>query len=214
MTKYVAPSIQLDSFSCPVCSAYAHQIYRTVMGRFQSGSMEHVDGIFLTRCAACAEYSIWKSVDGSTILVYPTTSAAPLAIDGTPESVLLVYEEARLVFATSPRAAAALLRLSLEVLLRGLSVPGKDINEQIATLVKQGLSDKIQRGMDVLRVVGNNAVHPGTMDINDNREMALHLFELINICVDALVVQPKRIDDLFSSLPGSARGQIERRDKK
>jgi len=38
--------------------------------------------------------------------------------------------------------------------------------------------------MDSLRVIGNNAVHPGEMDLTDDTEAASALFNLLNFVVE------------------------------
>ena len=58
---------------------------------------------------------------------------------------------------------------------------GGNLNQDIKDLVKGGLSAKIQKALDICRVVGNNAVHPGKIDLNDNPKIALNLFEMINV---------------------------------
>lgn len=82
----------------------------------------------------------------------------------------------------------------------------------IAALVKDGLSTKIQRALDVVRVVGNESVHPGEMNINDDAETARALFELVNIIAETMISEPKRIDQLFHSLPASKLEGIRARD--
>jgi hypothetical protein len=43
-------------------------------------------------------------------------------------------------------------------------------------LVKNGaISEKIQQALDAVRVVVNNAVHPGELEIRDNQEIVLSL---------------------------------------
>jgi len=66
--------------------------------------------------------------------------------------------------------------------------------------------------MDVVRVVGNNAVHPGTIDINDNPTVAIKLFKLINIIVETCITTQNEITDLFDELPTNSKAAIEKRD--
>jgi hypothetical protein len=74
------------------------------------------------------------------------------------------------------------------------------------------LSPKIQQALDIVRVVGNNAVHPGRIDLRDDRETALQLFALINLIGDVMITQPKHLDELYQSLPQAARDAIKQRD--
>jgi hypothetical protein len=129
-----------------------------------------------------------------------------------PDDVQKDYEEASEVLDRSPRGAAALLRLSIENLCNHLNVTGSSLNDKIASLVKKGLPDQIQQALDTVRVIGNNAVHPGQMDLHDDRETAETLFELVNVIVDSMISQPRRISSLFDKLPQNARDQIKRRD--
>ncbi len=119
---------------------------------------------------------------------------------------------ARSICGPSPRGAAALLRLVIQKLCKHLGQNGVDLNADIANLVNQGLSPKIQKALDVVRVIGNEAVHPGQIDLNDNPEMASKLFVLVNLIVDAMITQPKQINDLYRSLPESKRKAIDARD--
>lgn len=66
--------------------------------------------------------------------------------------------------------------------------------------------------LDSVRVIGNNAVHPGQIDIKDNKELALSLLSFINLIVDNRITQPKKILDIYNLLPDSYRNSIERRD--
>ena len=61
-------------------------------------------------------------------------------------------------------------------------------------------------------MIGNNAVHPGQIDFNDNNDIALKLFGLVNAIVNIMITQPKEIDDLYNVLPKIARESIEKRD--
>ena len=66
--------------------------------------------------------------------------------------------------------------------------------------------------LDSVRVIGNNAVHPGEIDLSDNTQLALSLLNFINLIVENQISQPKRIDEIYNSLPESNLKSIERRD--
>lgn len=71
----------------------------------------------------------------------------------------------------------------------------------------------IQQSLDVVRVIGNNAVHPGQIDISDDQETAQTLFKIMNIVVDSRITQPNKISALYAKLPQSSRDAIKKRDK-
>lgn len=111
----------------------------------------------------------------------------------------------------SPRGACALNRLAVQELADHL-VSGDDrMNDKIATLVDQGLPVPVQQALDALRVIGN-AVHPGELDLRDDTDTAIALFECMNMIVEDRVAQPKRIADLYDKLPTAAKAAIQRRD--
>jgi hypothetical protein len=89
---------------------------------------------------------------------------------------------------------------------------GKNINEDIAKLVQDGLPTKIQQALDVVRVIGNNAVHPGLITIDDNPEVVLALFKLVNLIVEDMITQPAQVRTMFDALPNTIKEQIEKRD--
>ena len=129
-----------------------------------------------------------------------------------PEEVRKDYEEARTIVMQSPRGACALLRLAVQKLCKELGEPGKNINDDIASLVRKGLSIEVQQALDTLRVIGNNAVHPGEMDLTDDTETATALFELLDFIVDDRISQPKKRAEIFSKLPTKAVAAIKKRD--
>ena len=68
--------------------------------------------------------------------------------------------------------------------------------------------------MDIVRVVGNNAVHPGQIDLKDDTDTANKLFDLVNIIAEVLIAQPKHIKDVYNNIvPEAQRMAIEKRDK-
>ena len=63
-----------------------------------------------------------------------------------------------------------------------------------------------------MRVIGNNAVHPGELDLKDDVATAMTLFGLINLIADNRISEPKRIAAMYNALPETKRAEIERRD--
>jgi hypothetical protein len=144
-------------------------------------------------------------------MVYPNRGNAPVPNPDMPEDVKNDYEEAASIYTQSPRGAAALLRLAIQKLCVELGGKGKNINDDVKTLVANGLPDKVQKSLDVVRVIGNNAVHPGQID-TDDPEVAGKLFALLNIITDYMVSMPNRIDSMYAELPEGATDAIETRD--
>ena len=89
---------------------------------------------------------------------------------------------------------------------------GKDLNEDIASLVKKGLEEDVQKALDVVRVIGNHAVHPGQIDLKDDKPTAASLFALVNLIVERRIAIPKRIKEIYEGLPSGALEQIAKRD--
>lgn len=209
MDKYVAPEFKMEAFNCPNCKAYAHQLWSEgVIVHIPNRSNYVLNNFYLVQCVMCESHSHWI---GST-MIYPNAQTAPMAVKDMPENILHDYNEARDVLEKSPKASAALLRLVIQNLCIELGEPGNHINTDIASLVEKGLPTKIQKALDVVRVVGNNAVHPGKINIDDNPNIALSLFKLTNLIVETMITQPKEIDDLFENLPKGAKEAIARRD--
>jgi len=148
-------------------------------------------------------------------MLFPKATTAPLPHLDIPEAIVADYEEARSILATSPRGAAALLRLAIQKLCINLGQAGKNINEDIKALVLEGLPVKVQQALDVVRVVGNNAVHPGQLDLKDKPETSENLFHLINLIVEVMIAQPRHIDEMYNAVvPPNLKAAIEIRDRK
>jgi hypothetical protein len=126
--------------------------------------------------------------------------------------VKLDFVEASSIVDQSPRGAAALARLALQKLMVDLGEKGKNINDDIGSLVSKGLETEIQQALDVVRVTGNNAVHPGAIDLRDDKATATTLLQLVNLVVDRRISTQKRIAEMYSNLPPGALKQIQERD--
>ena len=128
------------------------------------------------------------------------------------DDIKLDFLEAAKIVDLSPRGAAALLRLCVQKICIQLGEPGKNIDTDIGSLVKKGLEPAVQQALDIVRVIGNEAVHPGQIDLRDDRDTALKLFRLINIIAEAMISRPKQIAELYGSLPPTKLQAIEKRD--
>jgi hypothetical protein len=146
---FTPPEHEASAFNCPICGAYANHIWGSGASLIRSYS--HVPNVQFSFCTHCNQYSIW--LGGR--LIYPDSSQAPMPNSDLPDDIKSDYEEARNILNRSPRGAAALLRLCIQKLCAFLGEPGKNINDDIASLVKKGLNHRIQKGLDIVRVIGN-----------------------------------------------------------
>ena len=87
-----------------------------------------------------------------------------------------------------------------------------NLNQKIGELVTAGLSTEVAQALDAVRVVGNNAVHPLEMALDDDVDTASALFECLNLIVEERIARPRRMATLFGKLPQRAREGIEKRD--
>ena len=130
-----------------------------------------------------------------------------------PLAIKRLYREAALISNKSPRAACALLRLAIDKLCHELGENDDSIDKNIAALVKRGLPTEVQKALDIVRVVGNKAVHPGVIAFDvDDKATTTMLMHLINIIVTRMISEPSEIDQLYQNLPQSAKDSIEKRD--
>lgn len=146
-------------------------------------------------------------------MLFPSGGIAPFPNADLPEDIRADYEEARAIASLSPRGAAALLRLSIQKMCKYLGEEGKNINDDIRSLVEKGLPVRVQKALDSVRVIGNDAVHPGEMDLRDNPETVNTLFHLVNFIAEKMISEPKEVDAMFEMLPENKRNQIAKRDE-
>jgi len=214
IAPYTPPEFKKTAFHCPRCGVYAQQFFSPLFMRYYQNNSERFKEqpeLFKSGCAHCHRDAFWFGGR----LFDPPSGNAPAAHPEMPEDVRGDYDEAKSIVEQSPRGAAAMLRLAIQKLVIHLGEKGDDLNTDIANLVKKGLPQQIQQALDFVRVVGNESVHPGVLDMKDNREVAGHLFELVNVVIDRMTAEPKRIDALYQKvLPESKRAAIEKRDEK
>ena len=217
MAQYVEPQKLLKSFTCPICGTLASMEWDEILIMYDGNNKFYFDkaketcgsGILrVSTCNACKGYHVWFRDD----MILPICSEIELPNENMPEDVKKIYIEARDVFDKSPKSSCALLRLGIQKLCDNLVEGNENLNDKIGRLVRNGLSEKVQRALDIIRVIGNNAVHPGQISVEDNTEIAKALFKLMNIIVDQMITQVNEINDLYSILPSGVIEAIERRD--
>jgi hypothetical protein len=165
---------------------------------------------YVSSCLSCERSAVWIA----DRIIHPhRTADAPEANSDLPADIRRDYEEAARVLPMSPRSAVALLRLAIQKLCSHVLGRKGDINTMIADLVKKGLNPKIQQALDVVRVIGNEAVHPGTLDLRDDQATATRLFLLVNIIADAMISQERHVRELYEVLPTEKLEAIAKRDK-
>lgn len=164
----------------------------------------------IATCELCGRYTLWVYKE----MVFPREMPIEPPNADLNEEIKSLYNEAAKILLDSPRGSTALLRLALQMLLKQIGKEGKDINNDIKELVVGGLSSKIQKALDLLRVVGNNAVHPGQISFDDSSEVALKLFKILNIIADEMITKPREIDTLYDNVvPDETKGHIAKRDR-
>ncbi|MCX5800217.1 MAG: DUF4145 domain-containing protein [Candidatus Eisenbacteria bacterium] len=215
---YIAPAFKLAAYNCPYCGAYSHIFWLQL---HTGGYGSRQTPVYSAKCTHCDRFTYWiadevapDTAPTSGRMIEPRAVQAPMPHPEMPEDVLADYQEARSISGDSPRGAAALVRLSIQKLCVHLGEKGENIDQDIAHMVAKDLPTEIQQALDIVRVVGNNAVHPGEISQDDVAEVASTLFQLVNQIVEERISRPKRIRGLFESLPERARDHIEKRDGK
>lgn len=235
--NFITPTWDSGAFNCPHCGVLAQQYWgrffidscATPIGlqlaigmasigendpkkrnnEISSGSSSArnvftVSNLYSSKCGNCKKITIW--INDS--ILYPGSGEAPPANPDMPDEIRDEYEEAASILNLSPRGSAALLRLALQKLCIYLGEKGDNIYNDLISLQKKGLSGDLIKAMHTVRIIGNESVHPGQIDLRDDRTTAIGIFRLINIIVQRLVSDQIDIDNLFNDLPESKTKDI------
>ena len=155
-----------------------------------------VHNLDLARCFSCRKFSVWRF--GS--LIHPRIDAEFPPNPDLPEGIRQDVQEAGAVYAVSPRACAALLRICVQKLCVHLGETGADPTHDVAALVRKGLDRRIQAALDSVRTTGAQAVAPGQIDAKDGRDTAVRLFQLVNVIAEQMITQPRNVAEMFPEL--------------
>ncbi len=211
--EHVPPAFQSEAFHCGWCGVLAAQAW----ARLEQRRNQFVTPVPVWRvfCSNCHEASFWLEDEtdaGAHRCLYPIVGGGPRPHVSMPVGVRADYEEARAIVGMSPRGACALLRLATQKLVDDLQPGPASLNTKIGELVSNGLPALAQQALDALRVIGNEAVHPGELDLHDDIEAATGLFNLLNFIVEDRIEQPKRIREMYDKLPADKLQAIQLRD--
>lgn len=211
-----AKNTQDENAQVPIMDAAQH-FRRVLLGEPFIGSHNKtlydalpLENIFVSLCYTCGQTAIWLH----DRLIHPSKMTGPAPNPDLSEDVLHDFEEARKILDLSPRGAASLLRLAIQKICIELKAKGNDINQQIASLVAKGLPMEVQQALDTVRVIGNEAVHPGQLDLRDDRDTATKLFDLVNFIAEDRISRPKQINALYGMIPEGKRKAIDVRNAK
>ena len=170
-----------------------------------------VENLHLSRCYNCKKVAVWVH----DRLLFPLIKIGDPPNPDLPEDIIRDFEEAREIVNPSPRGAAALLRLCIQKLCKHFGEKGENLDDDIANLVKKnGLNPLVQKSLEVVRVIGDEAVHPGVLDLKDDRDTALQLLKFVNAISVQMISHPKNVEVMYQKLPESKRKAIEARDAK
>ena len=210
---YIPPTLGVEAFNCPNCGVYAKQAWYHLRASVREdgyGLQYNNQAFVLSDCASCSAPTIW--LDDK--IIFPLYSSAEPPNSDLPSDVRADYEEAQNIASLSPRGAAALLRLAIQKLCVFLGQPGKNINADIGALVAAGLPLRVQQALDSVRVIGNDAVHPGAIDLRDDRETVNKLFRLVNFIAHKTITEPREVEEIYNGLPTDKLSGIAQRDGK
>ena len=229
--KFKKPEFDKSDFTCPHCQVVAQmkfvtpykieQDVETNLSSLEAGQysmsentkirvnnirtlMAHYKRFANTFCVCqnCKEISVW--IDEK--MVYPKPRLTPFPNDDLPDDIKADYEEASLIVQDSPRGACALLRLALQKLMIKEMDEDKNLDKAIQGLVNKKIIDEtLQKALDSVRVIGNNAAHPNELDIKDDIDTALSLFGILNYIAEKMLTDKRKINEIYSKLPESAK---------
>lgn len=202
--QLIQPEFKKEGFTCPHCNFNSQQSWSHHFLFRQN----NFGIIYYCQCQHCEKFCFWYEEK----MIYPEVFLVDDPNEDMPDKVKDDYREAALIVEKSPRAAAALLRLAIEKLCKSLGETGT-IDNMIGELVKKGLSKSVQQALDTVRVIGNEGIHAGQIDLRDDKAIVYELFKLVNFICEKMITEPNYIDKNFINLPINKLQGIENRDK-
>ena len=208
---------------CPACKTEIEDGWRWI---YTKSNSEQYMNLFITLCPSCSSHLVGYSISDQYVdheivkkyekdkegieFLWPATTA-PILDSEIPEEWRKLYSEAYIIQDLSPRASVVLGRACLELLLRKYSgIKGKNLYEMIDEIIKAGvlnsepISSRIQRILNLIRKLGNKAVHVEDTSDGELRKVdpiiSKNILELLPQLFEHLVLTPKKQDQLAEEL--------------
>lgn len=202
-------------FQCPHCGiSTKHEWYNLAKGKIAKNGINYyeafIPNFYLSLCSKCKKYTVWLNDK----IIYPDLSFAPWPTQDMPLDIKDGYLEARGVVTSSPKAASALLRMCLRNLMIHLGESGKNIELDISNLTKKGLPKKFHHALWAAGVIGAGATKPNEINLKDDVDTAIALFNLLNKIVEATISQQKKVKRLYTKLPKPKPARKKKRTRK
>ena len=121
-----------------------------------------------------------------------------------PQPLLAAYVDRLGPLGTDFNLAMGSIRAAVELLIEACSFA-----QPSAGSVGQSV---VQQALDAVRVIGNNAVHPGHLDLRDDQQTVAALFRLVNIITEQMITAPRQAQEVFDLIPQVAKDGIAKRD--
>jgi hypothetical protein len=130
--------------------------------------------LYVSRCYSCKGFAIWVR----DRLVFPIREKEPPdIIEGDFKEVIKGdfkeieedktaddFQEATTIFNRFPKEAMALIRVCIRKMMPLLEQSGKNLDDNISSLVGKGLEVEIQQSMDLRQVLRQNPLKPSQFD--------------------------------------------------
>ena len=192
-----------ERYNCPHCWAFSHHNWYPISGVLRNFNINNSVVVntpfFLSNCVSCNEYCIWNNQGN---ILYPLKDwQIPPPNMYMEDDVRKDYIEAASIFLLSPRGACALLRLALQKLLKQIWESWNIATDLHSLITKNVLSKHVLKAIDVTRYFWNEAVHPWILRIEDNPQLALTLFFLINTITYQCLELPEEMSALHEIIP-------------
>jgi Domain of unknown function (DUF4145) len=202
-SKPAPPAVPAAALECTFCGVFAPHLWTNLVSLDASACLVK-SPLWSAVCSNCRLPSYWlEGVDElEPRLLWPGQLLGAPPHKAMPEDVRDEYAEARAVAPRSPRAAAALLRLALAKLMSHVGQRGRFLTDGVKTLVQRGgIDPRVEQALEALRAVGDGALPPGQISLEDDEATVQALCGVLNLLVEELIEAPRRRDAVYAALP-------------
>ena len=156
--------------------------------------------LYVSRCYSCRGFAIWVRDQ----LVFPIRKGPSDIIEGDFKEVIEGnskraeehktaddIEEAAAIVNRFPDGAAALIRVCIRKMMPLLEQSGKNLDDNISSLVHKGLEVEIQQSMDLRHVLRQNSLKPTQSD-EEGSEAATKMFNSLKEILKRLKIDNEK----------------------